>query len=62
MKCNELRLNLQFLHLICINLASLFFLQFGHVNKENTLDRMDESTNLNPVGNIESFGSQLTQL
>ena len=29
--------------------------QFGHVNKENTSDRMDKSKNLIPVGNIESF-------
>ena len=33
--------------------------QFVQANKENTSDRMDKSTNLNPVGNIESFGSSI---
>ena len=35
--------------------------QFGHANKESTSDEMDKSLNLNHVGNIESFGSSLTQ-
>ena len=57
----------QCLHLICINLASPFFLssissnfraeQFWQVNKENTCDRMDKSMNLNFVSNVESFES-----
>ena len=35
------------------------YCQFGHANKENTSDRMDKSINLNPVSNIESFGSSI---
>ena len=65
----KLCLNSQSLYLICINLASPFFLsslsrslrvfvaeQFGHTNKGNTSKRIDKSTNLNPAGNIDSFG------
>ena len=33
--------------------------QFGHVNKENTFDRMPKSINPNPVGNIKSSGSSV---
>ena len=33
--------------------------QFGHVNKENTFDRMPKSINPNPVGNIKSSGSSI---
>ena len=33
--------------------------EFAHVNKENTLDRMGKSINLNPGGNIVSFESSI---
>ena len=33
--------------------------QYGHANKENASGKMDKSINLNPVGNIESFGSSI---
>ena len=40
-------------------LTSFAVEQFGHADKENISDRMDKSINLNPVGNINSFGSSI---
>ena len=40
-------------------LTSFAVEQFGHTVKESISDRMDKSINLNPVGNINSFGSSI---
>ena len=41
------------------NLTVFVVDQYGHANKENASDKMDKSINLNPVGNIESFGGSV---
>ena len=41
------------------NLTLFVVDQSGHANKENASDKMDKPINLNPVGNIESFGGSV---